>query len=107
MVVQHEHVPAETAKFLGEVQSPYPRKNWSPLVLFNCGRCRALTPVFVNVATGLEMHRFLWLGDDALIGALPQGRWNHLVDVQAHSHGWGGGGRSGTAAMDSGRSLVP
>ena len=29
--VQHEHVPGETVKFLGEVQSAYPKKNWSSL----------------------------------------------------------------------------
>ena len=32
MCVQHEHVPGETVKFLGEVQSPYPKKNWSSLL---------------------------------------------------------------------------
>ena len=26
MCVQHEHVPGETVKFLGEVQSAYPRE---------------------------------------------------------------------------------
>ena len=82
MCVQHEHVPAETVKFLGEVQSAYPKKNWSSLMLLNCDRCQALTPDYVNSASGLELHRFHWLGDDSLIGALPMERWNHLVDVQ-------------------------
>lgn len=81
MCVQHEHVPKETTKFLGEVQSAYPKKNWSSLMLMNCDRCRALTPEYVNTATGLELHRFTWLGDDGLIGALPP-RWNHLIGVQ-------------------------
>jgi hypothetical protein len=81
MCVQHEHVPAESVKFLGEVQSAYPKKNWSSLMLLNCGRCTALTPDFVNTATGLELHRFHWLAGDHEIGALPPG-WNHLVDVQ-------------------------
>jgi len=80
--VQHEHVPGETVKFLGEVQSAYPKKNWSSLMLLQCARCTALTPDYVNTATGLELHRFHWLEGDHEIGPLPD-RWNHLVDVQA------------------------
>ncbi|MFN7229913.1 MAG: hypothetical protein ACK5UG_12730, partial [Synechococcaceae cyanobacterium] len=54
MCVQHEHNPNEAVKFLGEPQTPYPKKNWSSLMLFNCSRCQALTPEYVNTATGLE-----------------------------------------------------
>jgi hypothetical protein len=79
--VQHDHVPGETVKFLGEVQSAYPKKNWSSLMLLNCSRCTALTPDYVNTATGLELHRFHWLAGDHEIGAVPEG-WNHLVAVQ-------------------------
>lgn len=82
--VQHEHVPGETVKFLGEVQSAYPKKNWSSLMLLNCSRCTALTPEYVNSASGLELHRFHWLAGDQEIGALPEG-WNHLVAVQEAS----------------------
>ena len=81
MCVQHEHVPGETVKFLGEVQSAYPKKNWSSLMLLNCSRCSKLTVDYVNTATGLELHRFHWLDGDHEIGAI-QGGWNHLVDVQ-------------------------
>jgi hypothetical protein len=81
MCVHHEHVPIETVKFQGEVQSPYPKKNWSSLMLMNTARCKALTPEFVNTATGLELHRFHWLSGDHEIGAVPA-IWNHLVDVQ-------------------------
>ena len=81
MCVKHEHVPGETVKFLGEVQSPYPKKNWSSLMLLNCSRCTNLTIDYVNTATGLELHRFYWLEGDHAIGAL-DGAWNHLVDVQ-------------------------
>jgi len=79
--VQHNHVPTETAKFLGEVQSAYPKKNWSSLMLLNCARCTALTPAYVETASGLELHRFHWLAGDHEIGALPTA-WNHLVAVQ-------------------------
>jgi len=78
MVVKHHHVPRETVKFLGEPQSKYEKKNWSSVILFNNARCRALTPEYVNQALGLELHQFKWLGNDDLIGVLPD-RWNHLV----------------------------
>jgi hypothetical protein len=78
MVVKHDHRPRESVKFLGQPQTAYPKKNWSSVMLFNNARCRVLTPEYVNTATGLELHQFKWLPDEALIGALP-GRWNHLV----------------------------
>ena len=79
MVVKHSHVPQETTKFLNEPQSKYEKKNWSSVMLMNCAKCTALTEDYVNTATGLQLHRFEWLGDDGLIGELPH-RWNHLVD---------------------------
>ncbi len=77
-VVKHDHVPAETTKFLGQPQSKYEKKNWSSVMLFNNEKCKALTPDFANTATGLELHRFQWLDGDHLIGDIPH-RWNHLV----------------------------
>ena len=78
-VVKHVHVPKEDTKFLGAVQTKYEKKNWSSVMLMNCAKCRALTPEYVNTASGLELHQFKWLGNDALIGELPSG-WNHLVE---------------------------
>ena len=78
-VVQHDHRPEETTKFLDQPQTTYEKKNWSSVMLMNCARCTALTPDYVNTASGLDLHRFRWLGDDVLIGELPH-RWNHLVD---------------------------
>lgn len=78
-VVKHNHVPKEDVKFLDKVQTKYEKKNWSSVMLFNCAKCTALTPDFVNSATGLQLHQFKWLGGDSLIGELPP-RWNHLVD---------------------------
>jgi hypothetical protein len=85
MCVQHHHIPAEDVKFLGAVQTRYEKKNWSSLMLFHCDRCRALSPAYVNTASGLQLHRFEWLEGEHLIGALPMGRWNHLIDVQPPS----------------------
>jgi len=82
MVVKHSHVPKEERKFLNEVQSKYEKKNWSSVILFNNARCRALTPDYVNNASGLELHQFKWLGNDELIGEFPA-RWNHLVGYNA------------------------
>jgi lipopolysaccharide biosynthesis glycosyltransferase len=78
MVVKHNHVPREKVKFLGEPQSRYEKKNWSSVMLFNNARCQALTPDYVNTASGLDLHQFKWLAGDDLIGALPE-RWNHLA----------------------------
>lgn len=77
-VVKHVHVPKEEVKFLNAVQTKYEKKNWSSVMLMNCAKCTALTPEFVNGATGLELHQFKWLEGDHLIGEIPH-RWNHLV----------------------------
>jgi hypothetical protein len=77
--VKHDHVPTEDTKFLDQPQTKYEKKNWSSVMLFNAAKCQALTPDYVNTASGLELHRFHWLGDDNLIGEIPH-RWNHLVD---------------------------
>ena len=77
MVAKHDYVPKTDRKFLDQVQTKYQRKNWSSLMLFNNERCGALTPAYVNAATGLELHRFQWVKEE-LIGELPK-EWNWLV----------------------------
>jgi len=78
MCVHHEHTPPETWKMDHRVQTQYARKNWSSMVLYNCGHPAnaVLTPEVVNRETGAFLHRFQWL-DDALIGAVPE-TWNWL-----------------------------
>jgi hypothetical protein len=78
MCTKHDQKPGEETKFLGTVQTKYEKKNWSSCVLFNNARCKALTPDYVNTASGLELHQFKWLGDDKLIGDIPLD-WNYLV----------------------------
>lgn len=82
-VVQHDYEPKDEIKYLDTVQYRYPRKNWSSVVLWNCGHAanRRVTPEFVNTATAMELHRFQWLRDDQ-IGALNV-RWNWLVGEYA------------------------
>jgi hypothetical protein len=86
MVCQHDYTPRDAVKFEGHVQTRYAKKNWSSVVLFNNARCAALTPEYVNTASGLELHQFKWLQSDALIGSLPL-EWNWLVGEYPHNPG--------------------
>jgi hypothetical protein len=78
-VVKHTYQPRDGIKYLNTIQYSYPRKNWSSFVVWNCGheKNKKLTPGYVNVATGLELHRFTWLDDEDL-GELDV-KWNWLV----------------------------
>jgi hypothetical protein len=78
MCAKHDYIPKNDIKFLGHTQTKYEKKNWSSVLLFNNAKCKALTPDYVNTATGLQLHQFKWLGNDELIGSLPL-KWNHLV----------------------------
>lgn len=77
-VCKHDYEPKAGLKMLEQAQTSYSRKNWSSFMLFNNAKCQALTPDYVNTATGLQLHRFAWLKDETLIGALPL-KWNWLV----------------------------
>lgn len=78
-VVQHYQFPNASVKMEGQTQTTYPRKNWSSVILFNCGHPanKALTVDLVNSVPGRDLHRFCWLQDN-LIGQLPA-RWNVLI----------------------------
>lgn len=78
LCVQHDYQPTETTKMDGKIQTTYPRKNWSSMILFNAGHAetRQLTPDVVNRESGAYLHRFQWLSD-AAIGAVPE-TWNWL-----------------------------
>jgi hypothetical protein len=80
MCVHHDYKTKATTKYLGSKNADYPRKNWSSVVLWNCGHPanKAVTPEFVMKATGAQLHRFTWL-DDSLIGEFPK-VWNWLPD---------------------------
>lgn len=79
MVVKHDYIPKTKIKMDGQIQHIYPRKNWSSMVLWNCGHesNKKLDLEFVNNATGAELHRFQWLKDEE-IGSLPAS-YNWLV----------------------------
>jgi len=83
MCVKHQHEPKEEIKFQNEKQTAYPKKNWSSLMLFNCKKCKRLSPDYVNNASGLDLHRFKWLDGDHQIGSIPiEKGWNFLIGVQ-------------------------
>jgi len=83
LVCKHDYMPNPRNKFLNQVQTIYPRKNWSSVMLFNNEKCRALTPETVNTAAGLDLHRFTWTRDE-LIGELAL-EWNWLVEEYKHN----------------------
>jgi hypothetical protein len=76
-VCKHEYTPRSSLKFFNQIQTSYPKKNWSSLMLINCARCTQLTPDFVNTAPGLDLHQFKWV-EDHLVGDIPL-EWNWLV----------------------------
>jgi len=83
-VVKHDYEPKDKIKYLDTVQYNYPRKNWSSVVLWDCGHeaNKVVTPSFVNTADPAMLHRFKWLEDDQ-IGELDV-RWNWLVGEYAN-----------------------
>ena len=82
--VQHDYTPTSTVKFLNQTQTPYAKKNWSSMMLFNNAKCTTLTPDYVNSATGLELHQYKWLENEELIGKIDE-EWNWLVGEYEHN----------------------
>ena len=116
--VHHKYEPKKGTKMDGKIQEPYHRKNWSSLMMFNCGHeaNKKLTPTEVNTKSGLWLHTFGWLPDkEADIGQIPE-EWNWLdghssVDLEAKNvhfttggpwfHKWGPrGGTEGKNATE-------
>ena len=81
MCAQHDYNPSNKIKMDGKQQTLYPRKNWSSMMLINCGHPsnRKVNPQLVNdpSKTGAYFHRFSWL-DDKEIGRVSY-EWNWLV----------------------------
>lgn len=82
MVVKHNYEAAQGIKMVDQVQTSYARKNWSSVVLWNCGHPsnrKIENDNLLNTWPGRDLHAFKWL-DDSEIGELPQ-CWNYLVGV--------------------------
>lgn len=78
-VVKHEYKTKHDTKYLGAPNPSYPRKNWSSVIIWNCGHPDNawLTPTNITNMQGSFLHRFHWL-DDKVVGELPA-EWNWLV----------------------------
>lgn len=78
MCVHHDYRPPEKVKMDGRIQTQFPRKNWSSMMLINCGHpsVARLTVEAVNSESGAWLHRFQWLENDE-IGAVDE-TWNWL-----------------------------
>jgi hypothetical protein len=95
--VKHKQEAHGEAKMDGQKQVPYPRKNWSSFMLFDCDHSlnKNLTPSMVNSLPGRDLHAFCWLpgydgqdnrvSDEANIGELPLG-WNWLEGYSNPHH---------------------
>lgn len=80
MCVPHDYMPGEAVKMDGQVQTGYVRKNWSSLMLVNCGHLAHAGQLDrVNRWPGLWLHQFRWLRDEDL-GVLPT-HWNWLEGI--------------------------
>ena len=79
-VVKHQQ-SGGGLKMDGQVQTQYPRKNWSSVMLFNCDHPanRRLSLRDINERPGRDLHAFYWLADSE-IGELAA-EWNWLVNV--------------------------
>ena len=80
MVAKHNYNPPEGTKMDGQLQLPYPRKNWSSVMLINCAHPKVvknLTRQNVNIQSGKHLHRFQWCEDND-IGEISH-EWNWLV----------------------------
>ena len=62
MCVQHDYTPKTDTKMDGVVQTTYPRKNWSSLMIFNCEHddCKNLSVENVNTKNAKYLHRMEW-----------------------------------------------
>jgi len=75
-VVQHDYMPTNSVKMYGAVQTSYPRKNWSSMMLMDCAKLKLWTKEVVETQTGAYLHRFQDIPDN-MIGEIPK-TWNTL-----------------------------
>ena len=83
-VVKHDYVPKDHIKMDNQIQTRYPRKLWSSVMVFDCDHPanKNLYVNDVNNLAGRDLHRFCWL-EDSQIGALPES-WNWIPDHSPH-----------------------
>lgn len=75
-VVKHDYYPTNPIKMDGQIQTSYPRKNWSSFMYMNCAKLKIWTKKVVEMASGAYLHRFKDIPDKE-IGDFPLA-WNCL-----------------------------
>lgn len=81
MVVKHNYTTKHDQKYIGTsmqtVNTTYPRKNWSSVILWNCGHPSnaMLTPKYIMASTGAMLHRFQHLKDEEIGGLSVDWNW--------------------------------
>lgn len=79
--VKHKYEETNCTKMNNLVQTSYPRKNWSSLIIFNCSHddCKNLSLENANTKSPAWLHRFSWACDSSILG-LPK-TYNYLVEI--------------------------
>lgn len=82
MCAQHQYTPKPGQKMDGKLQTIYPKKNWSSMMLINCEHPKNINELTLNNVNnenlnGAHFHRFSWLPDSS-IGQISH-EWNWLV----------------------------
>lgn len=82
--VKHGYKAQAGTKMDGQIQTVYPKKNWSSVFVLNVGHeaNQALTPELINSVPGRDLHRFCWLDEDEIGELGPE--WNYLVGQSPH-----------------------
>lgn len=84
LAVHHDYKTTAHRKYIGTPMearnADYPRKNWSSLMVINCGHAawREATPEKLAQQDGASLHRFGFVKNEDHIGELPP-EWNWLV----------------------------
>ena len=82
MCVKFDWQPRSTVKMDNKIQTSYPKKLWSSLMLWNLDHPanKKMGYIILNNAYGIDFHTFTWLEDDNLIGTIPD-EWNYVPGV--------------------------
>ena len=97
MCAHHDYTPRPGEKMDGQAQLPYPRKNWSSLMMFNCSHpdIKKLSVKNINAKNAKWLHRFEWTSDEC-VGEIPatfnwlEGWYNDNINPKAIHYTRGG-----------------
>lgn len=83
MCAHHEYTPAPGRKMDDKLQTVYPKKNWSSMMLINCEHPKNIHELTLDNVNnenlnGAHFHRFAWLPETS-VGQISH-EWNWLVN---------------------------